>query len=77
MAGDEAAQQLYPFRAKICRFFELGGLTNAQDMQAAHTNWPYYQGLEAGGMAVNDDGSVRLFGCLILLLCVTCFGVAA
>ena len=34
LAGDEAAQQLYPFRAKICRTFELGGLTTAQDMQA-------------------------------------------
>jgi hypothetical protein len=62
LAGDEAAQQLYPFRAKIFRTFELGGLTNAQDMQAAFARWPLYQGLAAAGILVNDDGTVRLFG---------------
>jgi hypothetical protein len=61
VAGDEAAQQLYPFRAKVCRTFELGGLTNAQDMQAAHARWPFLQGFAATGMTVNDDGTVRLF----------------
>jgi hypothetical protein len=76
MAGDEAAQQLYPFRANICRTLELGGLTNAQDMQAAHARWPFYQGMAGAGMIVNDDGTVRLFGCFILLLCITLVCVA-
>ena len=76
LAGDEAAQQLYPFRAKICRTFELGGLTNAQDMQAAHAGWPFYQGVAAGGLVVSDDGSVRVFGCFIFLFCITFLRVA-
>jgi hypothetical protein len=51
----------YPFREKLLRAYQLGGLATAQEMQDAYEQFPTYRAFLDGGFAVNDDGLVRAF----------------
>jgi hypothetical protein len=60
LAGVETAH-FYPFREKLLRVYQLGGLTTAQEMQDGYAQFPNYRAALDGGMTVNDDGLVRAF----------------
>ena len=76
LAGVETAH-FYPFREKLLRVYQLGGLTTAQEMHDAYEQFHNYKAFLDGGMIVNDDGMVRAFSFFLshisLMPCSICY----
>ena len=70
LAGRETAH-LHPFREKLLRLYKLAGFATAGQMQERFEQWPMYNGLVAGGMAVSDDGLVSAISCLCTCVVLT------